>query len=76
MVSHLFSTALGGSVKRLWSMKRVLRVKRWESKDTAINVQTKNESRRGPGGIQEENVKGDEGQMEDDEITDDGREER
>ena len=37
-------------------------------KDTAIDVQTKNESRRGPGGIQEENVVGDEGQMEEDEL--------
>ena len=45
-----------------------MRVKRWESKDTAVDVQTKNVSRRAPGGIQEENVVGDEGQMEEDEL--------
>ena len=38
----------------------------------AVDIQTKNESRRRLGGVQEENVVGDEGLMEDDEITGDG----
>ena len=39
------------------------------------DTQTKNEGRRRLGGIQEDDV-GDEGQMEEDENTEDGREER
>ena len=44
--------------------------------DFAFDVRTKVECRRRLGGIQEENVVGNEGQVEEDEITDDGREER
>ena len=54
--------ALNGSVNRPWSMERVVKIKRWESKDLGTDPQTKNECRR-LGGLQEEEVEGDEDQM-------------
>ena len=45
-------------------------------KGPATDAQTENESRRRLGGLQEKDVVGNEGQMEDNETIDDGREER
>ena len=70
VVGHVFSTVLTGSVNWLWSGERVMRVKRWET-----DFQIKDEGRRRMGGIQEKNVKGDQGEVEEDAITDEGREE-
>ena len=73
MVSHVCSIAWNGRVKWLWSRKndesRTMGIK-----DLAIYVQTKIESWRRFGGVQEENVMGDDGQTGEDEITDDCRE--
>ena len=73
MVSHIFSTALNGSVNWPWSMERVAKVTRWEFKDLETDPQTKNESLGRVGELQKENIEGDEGQKDEDEIADDGR---
>ena len=56
VVSHVFSTASDGSEKRPGNTKKNIQSQMVGIKDTAIDVQTTNESQRGLGGTQEKNV--------------------
>ena len=56
LVSHVFRTALNGSVNWLWSMERVVTGQKMGIEDHALDIQTKNESGWRLGGIQKKNV--------------------
>ena len=62
-VCHVSSAALNWRVNWPWSMERVMRVKRWESKILRLTCRPSMKSRRRMCGAQEGNVVGDEGQI-------------
>ena len=74
-VSHVSGTALDGSVNWPWRMERVVKIKRWESKILCLTLRPRMSGQGRLGELHEENIEGDEGQMDEGETADDGREE-
>ena len=76
MVSHVFSTALNESVNWGWSMERVVKVMRWESKIMRLTLKPRMKAGEDWVDYRRRTSWEVRTQMEEDDSTDDGREER